>query len=107
MKKYVYIAGPITKGPRPANIHNALMAGNRIVEAGHVPFVPHLFELWDIVSPQPYEFWMTMDFCWLRKCDAVLRLPGESAGADRECCEADRLGLPVFEDMDVLMRWLA
>ena len=34
----------------------------------------------------------------LTHCDAVLRLPGDSAGADQDVATAHRLGLPVYHD---------
>lgn len=36
----------------------------------------------------------------LAKCDAVLRIPGESRGADLECDLARELGKPVYTDID-------
>ncbi|GAG05287.1 unnamed protein product, partial [marine sediment metagenome] len=33
---------------------------------------------------------------WLEVCDCVLRLPGESAGADLEVERAKELGIPVY-----------
>ena len=35
----------------------------------------------------------------LRHCDAVLRLPGESTGADQDVAIANELGLPVYHDL--------
>ena len=35
----------------------------------------------------------------LAHCDAVLRLPGESSGADADVAIARRLGLPVYADV--------
>ncbi|QMU70635.1 DUF4406 domain-containing protein [Streptacidiphilus sp. P02-A3a] len=35
----------------------------------------------------------------LTHCDAVLRLPGDSAGADQDVATAQRLGLPVYHDV--------
>jgi len=35
-------------------------------------------------------------------CDAVLRIPGESRGADLEVARARRLGLPIFTDVSEL-----
>jgi hypothetical protein len=35
----------------------------------------------------------------LAHCDAVLRLPGESSGADADVAIARRLGLPVYSDV--------
>jgi hypothetical protein len=40
---------------------------------------------------------MRMDFDWLRACDVLLRLPGESSGADREAALAREFGIAVFE----------
>jgi hypothetical protein len=33
-------------------------------------------------------------------CDAVLRIPGESRGADLDVARARRLGLPVYADVN-------
>jgi hypothetical protein len=35
-------------------------------------------------------------------CDAVLRIPGESRGADLDVARARRLGLPIFTDVSEL-----
>jgi hypothetical protein len=40
----------------------------------------------------------------LQHCDAVLRLPGESAGADLDVATAKRLGLPVYHDVAEIPR---
>jgi hypothetical protein len=40
----------------------------------------------------------------LQHCDAVLRLPGESAGADLDVATAKRLGLPVYHDVTEIPR---
>ena len=37
----VYVAGPITKGNHYDNVHNAMMAGRRMVHDGLAPYVPH------------------------------------------------------------------
>lgn len=36
----------------------------------------------------------------LEHCDAVLRLPGESTGADQDVAIARRRGIPVFTELD-------
>ncbi len=36
----------------------------------------------------------------LEHCDAVLRLPGESRGADQDVAIAERRGIPVYEQID-------
>ena len=80
----VYVAGPYTKGDVAVNVREAILAGGRIYDAGMVPFVPHLTHFWHTVAPRPYEDWLRLDMEWLRVCDALLRLPGDSSGADKE-----------------------
>lgn len=102
---FIYIAGPITHGDRPKNIHDAVMAASKIRKANpaHVPFIPHLYELWSLIDPQTYEFWMALDLAWLGHCTALVRLPGESPGADREVAFARAAGMPVFFGLDALI----
>jgi hypothetical protein len=94
--KYIYVAGPITKGDQHLNVRNAILAAEQLRAAGFVPFLPHLCFAWHMIAPVDYEEWMAYDFAWIARCDALVRLPGESNGADREVLEAERLGLPVF-----------
>ena len=46
---------------------------------------------------------MALDRAWLECSDIVLRLPGESPGADREVAYALELGKPVYEGIDALL----
>jgi hypothetical protein len=92
----VYIAGPYTKGDVVLNVRNAVHAADAVLEFGHVPFVPHLTMLWHAISPKDYAEWVRLDLAWLAACDCLIRLDGESKGADVEEAEANRLGLPVY-----------
>lgn len=92
----VYIAGPYTKGDVAVNVRNAIHAGDVAAHFGHTPFVPHLSHFWHMQCPREYEFWMDQDMQWLKLCEAVLRLPGESAGADAEVKWAQENGLKIF-----------
>ncbi len=92
----IYIAGPYTQGDVAVNVRNAVLAANEVLDAGHTPFVPHLTHLWHLITPRPYEDWLCLDIKWLKICDVVIRLPGESAGADEEVAVAERLNIPVF-----------
>ena len=94
--KYIYVAGPYTRGDPVVNTRNAILAGEEIIKLGYVPFVPHLSHLWHMVSPHDIGYWYNYDFEWLRKCDAILRLPGESSGSDKEVIVAKLMGLPVY-----------
>lgn len=96
----VYIAGPITLGDQAVNVANAIKAADKLLERGHVPFVPHLSWFWHFQSPKENFEWYAYDTTWLQMCDCVLRLPGESNGADREVELADFLNIPVFIDID-------
>jgi uncharacterized protein DUF4406 len=104
--KRVYVAGPYSSGDVAANVRSAYEAANRLVDGGLAAFVPHHTHFWHLIFPRPYEEWLTLDLAFLPCCDAVLRLPGESPGADGEVREARKLGIPVFEDVDELVRAL-
>ena len=101
----VYVAGPYSKGVVAENVREAIRWADHLLRCGFTPFVPHLTHLWELVSPKPYEEWLAYDFEWLVMCNAVLRLSGESPGADREVAEAERLGIPVFYTVTDLMVW--
>jgi hypothetical protein len=81
------------------NIRLAFEASVAILEAGHAPFVPHLYHFLHCCCPQPTAVWMRLDLRWLQCCHAVLRLPGESPGADREVDAAHQLGIPVYHGL--------
>lgn len=96
----VYIAGPYTGGDVAVNVKSAMQAAHAIMDAGHVPHCPHLSHFLHIERPRLYEEWMACDFVMLARCDEVVRLPGESPGADREIVEAGKLGIPVFNSLE-------
>jgi hypothetical protein len=80
--KFVYVASPYTKGDVAVNVRNNIEAADRLAVAGFAPFVPLLTHFWHLLFPHPYEFWCKQDMDWLERCDAIVRLPGESSGAD-------------------------
>lgn len=94
--KYVYVAGPMSKGDLLAHVRNAIAAGDQIIAAGGIPYLPQVGILWELASPKAYEHWMQLDFAWIAKLDCLVRLPGESSGADREVAFAQGLAKPVF-----------
>jgi hypothetical protein len=119
MKKRIYIAGPISRGDLASNIRQAEAAFFHLLKAGFAPFCPH----WSCYSTGPiqtnrggtgvcyafatagggggcsHEDWLGVDLAWVACADAVLRLPGESTGADREVQLACDLSIPVFTDI--------
>ncbi len=96
----IYIAGPYTLGDQIINTRNVIFAAEKIIELGHIPFIPHLNLLWHLVSPHPPEFWYKFDLEWLKECDAILRLDGESKGSDNEVAFAKDLKLRVFYSIE-------
>ena len=56
----------------------------------------------DYCRPMDYETILKQDLAWVKKCDALLRLPGDSPGADREVQYALSQGLLVTQSMDYL-----
>src|SRR4030042_76172 len=83
-QRKVYIAAPYSKGDQVENIREVLKVADILWGKGFIPYVPHLSHLWHLISPKPYYEWLKMGEAWLRSCDCLLRLPGESLGADRE-----------------------
>ena len=92
----IYIAGAYSKPDPVENTAIALRVAERVWLAGDVPFVPHLTLLYHFAHQHPYEDWLAYDMEWLRVCDGLLRIPGESSGADKEMTEMVRLGKPVW-----------
>ena len=102
----VYVAGPYTTGDVAVNVRQAIEAADFLLKAGHIPFLPHLTHFWHLVCPGPYEQWIALDLAWLPFCEALVRLDGESSGADNEVKEAGRLGIPVFHGLDAFFNFL-
>lgn len=102
---HVYIAGPYTSGPAgtAGNVMIAIAASQRIADAGHVPFVPHLYHFWEAQNPNEYEFWMRLCLSWVDRCDVLVRLPGASPGADREMEAMWNKGGAVYGDVEAFL----
>ena len=96
-KKKIYIAGPISTGDQLANVNAALRVWSDLHRAGFVPFCPHWSALQHLHNPElDHAAWLEYDFHWVDTCDAVLRMPGTSVGADIEAKRAESSGKPVF-----------
>lgn len=99
MSALVYVAGPYTAPDPCINTHTAIEVGTHIytTTGGRwVPFIPHLSHFWHTVTPMPYKNWLHIDNVTLVRCDAVIRLPGASSGADAEVNLAIEHRLPVW-----------
>ncbi len=110
----ILIAGPYRSGTNDdparmrANLRALEAAALPLYRAGHIPLIGEWIalpllevagsqrigdELWqEIVYPVAHRL--------LDRCDAVLRLPGESAGADNDVKIAQARGLPVYHRIE-------
>jgi hypothetical protein len=94
-KQLVYVAGPYTSNPNKCT-NLAIDVGDWLAIDGYIPVIPHLTHFWHKRIPHDWEFWMEMDSAVLEKCDMLVRIPGESKGADMEVEQAKLLGIPVM-----------
>lgn len=102
----VYIAGPILTSGNPfLNIRRAIRTASTLKKRGYAPYIPHLTCIWELATDEDfsYEDWIGLDLEWLAQCQAVLRLEGESKGADREVARARELGITVYYSLDSLV----
>lgn len=110
----VYISGPISNGGETTderevefNVGKACEFAYELNKRGYAFHLPHLTVFFEKVTGTTidYEDWMDTDIAWVEAADAILRVPGQSAGADRECEAALAVGIPVFTSLDALDVW--
>jgi hypothetical protein len=110
----ILIAGPYRSGTAD---DPALMAENLarleeaawpIFQAGHVPMIGEWVALpvlrsageYGPLDPLAEQVMYPTAERLLEHCDAVLRLPGQSTGADQDVAIAQRRGLPVYHHVE-------
>ncbi len=103
MKK-IYIAGPYTIGEVAQNVKNSMDTANELIVLGYAPVCPHLTHFLHMNNWQPYDKWLEIDAEYVKVSDAVLRIPGESKGADKEVELAESLDIPVFYNIKELTK---
>ena len=106
----IYISAPYSDNPEE-NVKRVLKVADKLLKFGYFPAIPHLYHFWDKISPKPYETWIRLGKVLLRDCDLVLRLSGDSKGADGEVELAHVLGIPVItlsfdNQMDSVGAWI-
>lgn len=104
-----YIAGPIsapTKAQEHENVRMAERAMYAIIKAGHHAICPHLDwfaqrDKWGHNEKVTVHYgeMLRNDVAMLVRCDAVLRLPGDSPGAELETFTASLRDLPVVHSL--------
>ena len=101
----IYIASPYTIGDTAVNVKLQIDTADKIIGMGMAPFAPLMSHFQHMHHPRPYQDWMKLDFHWIEKCDILLRLGGESKGADEEVEHATKLGIPVVYNLWELAQW--
>lgn len=99
----IYIASPYTKGDVAVNVRKQMDAVDILIDNGFLPFSPLYYHFQHLVHPRSYDEWLLLDIGWLLQCDAVLRLDGESIGADKEVEVAKENGIPVYYSISDLL----
>jgi len=98
----VYIASPYTIGDVAVNVRRQMEMSDRLMSLGYCPVAPLLTHFQHLCFPRPYEDWMRVDLEMISRCDVLLRMEGESSGADREAAHALSIGIPVVCSVDEL-----
>lgn len=92
----VYIASPYTIGDVAQNVRLQIDTVNELMNNGFAPFAPLYSHFQHMIHPRVYTDWLNIDFEWVKVCDCLLRLDGESSGADKEVKVAQDANIPVF-----------
>jgi len=97
----VYIASPYTIGDQARNVRRQMDVFEELANIeGVAPFAPLLYHFQHMVHPRTELQWLELDREWVKTCDALIRLPGESKGADMEVQWAKTFDVPVFYSIE-------
>lgn len=116
MRQKVYISGPITNGGTALEsetedyVKQAIELAQELLDAGFAVHCPHLTWYWEKhvgTGINTHENWLSNDYPWVLASDAVLRMHGDSTGADKEVELATRAGIPVFTSVESLREGLS
>lgn len=112
----ILIAGPVRSGTNnraeliEANLHNMAQVALRVYQKGHIPVVGEWLALpvakaagsktiGDAISE---EYLYPVAHRLISRCDAILRMPGESRGADLDIEEGKKRGLSIYYGLEEL-----
>ena len=101
----VYIASPYTVGDPAVNVKRQIDVTDILLNHGFSPYTPLYAHFQHMVHPRSYEDWMKLDLDWIEVCNCLLRLGGESPGADIEVKHAKSIGLHIFYSIDELIKF--
>lgn len=102
-KPMIYIAGPYSQGDQFVNVRKVIDVAEDLMKRGFVPIIPHFTAFWNFVYYHSWESWLEYDKQLLLRCDGLLRVEGESVGADEEMRFAGENDIPVFVSVSSLI----
>ena len=102
----VYLSSPYSIGNKLKNINRHIKAANDLMDAGFDVYCPLLNHYLDKKKQRTWDFWLAQDIRWMKVCDVMLRLDGESKGADKEEEEAKRIQMQVFYSVEEIIRFV-
>ena len=82
--RYIYVSGPYTHGDQAANVRAAIEAANVLLDAGYIPYCPHLSHFHHMLSRMTTERGCNLASRGWRCANSGCEAPGYSPGADRE-----------------------
>ena len=109
MKGLVYIASQYTIGDHFINVQRQIECGNKLMDLSFIPIAPLVNSaFYNMQKERTWAVWMDIDYVLISKCDYLLRLDGESRGADLEVAFAKQHNIPVFYSIDELYEfWMS
>jgi len=107
---WIMISGPYSSGARTEldraeNLRRMNEAAWEVFRRGHVPIIGVNLALPVIAAAGEHtyeELMMPLSLALAERCDAVLRIGGDSRGADQEVEHLRARGRPVYRSMDEL-----
>ena len=113
--KVIYICGPIRNDDpeiQKRNIGKGILAAKALWQAGGAAICPHMNAYFDAPANDNPASEQTKaigaDLELMRRCDAVLTLPGwpSSKGASAEVCFARGNAITIFDDLAEAVEWV-
>jgi hypothetical protein len=98
----VYISGPLSTGDREENVQAFIDAHRTLMAEGYAVINPGLTHFVDPDDSFGWEAWIDADLALVEKAEVVVRLPGDSVGANAECEHAFFRGIQVVTMEELL-----
>ena len=98
----IYVAGPMRKGIMSDNVRTGTEVCDNLLDMGYLVINPFLSHFHDMIFPHDFKWWIEKDLRYIKQCRVLLRLSGESEGADMEVAFAIQNKIPVVYAIEEL-----